>query len=458
MLPVLSTAESSRLDRDATDRIDQLMEHAGWALAGAAIELGVGYGSRVSVLAGPGNNGGDGWVAARRLAGRGCLVTVHPLAEPKTEVAARASRLALAAGVQVAPLDVAVSPDVVIDALFGSGIRDGLPRDVLRWIEIGAPIVAAHVPSGLDPDTGTTTGRAFHAEVTVAFHALSPGHLVGSGPDLCGRVMIAEIGLDGGEPTLEVVTDSDAVLPVRPRTAHKWSAGSVLVVGGSSGMIGAAVMAAKSALRFGAGAVGLAVQGEMSQTAASLAPEVLTYDQTDLPDRFDVIVAGPGMGAARDVLERVLAHDGPLVLDADALTPDLPAMLAHRAGPTILTPHAGELERLTGSGSDWHVATDLAASTGAVVLLKGSPTFVCGPGIPRVITTNGPELASIGTGDVLAGMIGAVVARGMEPAAASTAAAYWHGVAASDLAAERTVTADALVEQVARYSGSGAVA
>jgi hydroxyethylthiazole kinase-like uncharacterized protein yjeF len=457
MIPVLSTAESSRLDREAADRIDQLMEHAGWALAGAAIELGAGYGSRVSVLTGPGNNGGDGWVAARRLVGRGCLVTVHPLTEPKTDIAGRASRLALEAGVQVAPLGAAAAPDLVIDALFGSGIRDELPPDVLRWIDVGVPIVAAHVPSGLDPDTGTTTGRTFRADVTVAFHALSPGHLLGSGPDLCGRVTVADIGLEGGKPTLEVVTDADAALPARPRTAHKWSAGSVLVVGGSSGMIGAAVMAAKSALRFGAGAVGLAVEPEMSQAAALLAPEVLSYDQTELPDRFDVIVAGPGMGDATDVLKRVLAHDGPLVLDADALMPELPAMLEQRSAPTVLTPHAGELERLTGGGSDWHAARELATSTGTVVLLKGSPTLVCGRGTPRVVTTNGPELASIGTGDVLAGMIGAAIARGMGPAAATAAAAHWHGVAASDLAAERTVTADVLVEHVAQYSGSRGV-
>jgi hydroxyethylthiazole kinase-like uncharacterized protein yjeF len=453
MLPVLTTAESGRLDREASDRIDQLMERAGWAVAGAAIELGAGYGSRISILAGPGNNGGDGWVAATRLAGRGCLVTVHPLTEPKTDAATRARDRALTAGVEVAALGVDSSPDLVIDALFGSGIRDELPEEVQRWIDLDVPFVAAHVPSGLDPDTGMTTGRAFRADATVAFHALSPGHLLGSGPDLCGRVTVADIGLDGGEPVMEVVTEADARLPPRPRTAHKWSAGSVLVVGGSPGMIGAAVMAAKSALRFGAGAVGLAVPESVADVAAVLAPEVLSYSQDDLPERFDVIVAGPGMGEHADMLERVLRHVGPVVLDADALSTDLPAAIAGRTSPSVLTPHAGELTRLTGGDTGWQSARSLAGSSGAVVLFKGNPTFVCHQGAPRVVVSNGPELASIGTGDVLAGMVGAAIARGMSPLDGATAAAFWHGVAGADLASNRTVTADALVEHIARYAG-----
>lgn len=454
MIPVLSTEESRRLDREAADPVSVLMERAGWAVAGAAIELGAGYGSMVSVLAGPGDNGGDGWVAARRLAGLGCRVTVHRLGESKTEASATARGKALAAGVHESTLDHRIAADVVIDAVFGSGIRGDLPDSFERW-QRAQRVVAAHVPSGLDPDTGTAAERTLRATRTVAFHALSPGHLLGAGPGLCGDVSIADIGLDGGEPTLQVVTESDSALPVRPRTAHKWSAGSVLVVGGSSGMIGAAVMAAKSALRFGAGAVGLAVPDDLSHTAGLLAPEILSYDQSDLPTRFDVIVAGPGMGADSGLLGRVLAHDGPLVLDADALTADLPSMLTERGGATVLTPHAGELNRLTGTEADWHDAAALAESAGAVVLLKGSPTFVCSSGPPSVVTSNGPELASIGTGDVLAGMIGAATARGMDPVTAASSAAYWHGVAAADLAVQRTVTADALVEHIAHFSALG---
>ncbi len=457
MQPVLTTAESGRLDREAGDRIDQLMEHAGWALAGAAIEFGAGYGSRISVLTGPGNNGGDGWVAARRLSDRGCLVTVHPLTEPKTHVAARASRLALAAGVRVAPLDDVASPTLVIDALFGSGISRELPDEVQRWIDLDVPVVAAHVPSGLDPDTGTPTGRVFRADATVAFHALSPGHLLGSGPDLCGRVTVADIGLEGGDPVMEVVTDADAVLPARPRTAHKWSAGSVLVVGGSRGMIGAPVMAAKAALRFGASAVGLAVPEDQMGTAALLAPEILSYPQHDLPQldllsRFDVVVAGPGMGDDEAVWRRLAAHSGTLVLDADALTPHTAPVVADRTGTTVLTPHAGELERLVRGPASWESASELADRTDAVVVLKGNPTFICGRGVPAVVTSNGPELATIGSGDVLVGMIASAIARGLPGFDGAVAGAYWHGVAAADLAVRRAVTADALVDEIARFA------
>jgi hydroxyethylthiazole kinase-like uncharacterized protein yjeF len=430
------------------------MERAGWAVAGAAIELGAGYGSKVSVLAGPGDNGGDGWVAARRLAGRGCRVTVHRLGESKTEASAEARARALAAGVVESTIDHPIPADIVIDAVFGSGIRGGLPESFDAWRGTG-PVVAAHVPSGLDPDTGMAAIGTLRATRTVAFHALSPGHLLLAGPELCGEVTVADIGLAGGQPNLEVVTESDALLPVRPRSAHKWSAGSVLVVGGSSGMIGAAVMAAKSALGFGAGAVGLAVPDDMSQTAGVLAPEILSYGQSDLPTRFDVIVAGPGMGEAPELLRRVLGHDGPIVLDADALTADLPGVLSGRSNPTVLTPHAGELKRLTGTEPDWHASAALAESSGAVVLLKGNPTFVCSSGPPSVVVSNGPELASIGTGDVLAGMIGATIARGLEPGIAASSAAYWHGVAAADLAERRTVTADALVEHIAHYAAVG---
>ena len=428
------------------------MERAGWALAGAAIELGAGYGSRISVLTGPGNNGGDGWVAARRLAERGCLVTAHPLTEPKTAVAARARDRALRSGVDVAELTDDARPDLIIDALFGSGIRDGLPRSVQRWIGHDMPYVAAHVPSGVDPDTGRAKGRAFRADVTVAFHALSPGHLIEEGADSSGRVVVADIGLEGGDPIWQVFDDGDVAMPGRARTGHKWSAGSVLVVGGAPGMVGAAVMAAKSALRFGAGAVGLAVQPEVSEAAAILAPEILSYPQNALPDRFDVILAGPGMGEVDGILETVLGHDGPIVLDADALSADVGSALTMRSGPTVLTPHAGELARLSGGDATWQAAEAVAERTGAVVVLKGSPTFVCGDGIPTVVTSNGPELATIGTGDVLAGMVAALLARGMEPKVAAATAAHIHGRAGSALAAERTVTADALAEEIARHA------
>ena len=195
MIPVLMTSEGQRLDREASDPVDVLMERAGWGVAQAAVDLGAGYGTRVSVLAGPGNNGGDGWVAAGVLARRGALVTVHQMAEPTTSASQTARSAALRSGVELDSVDNRIGADVVIDALFGSGIRGDLPGWIRRWSDTST-LVAAHVPSGLDPDTGAAAESTLEATVTVAFHALSPGHLIGAGPELCGRVRVVDIGLE----------------------------------------------------------------------------------------------------------------------------------------------------------------------------------------------------------------------------------------------------------------------
>lgn len=455
MIPVLSTAESSRLDAEASDRIDELMSAAGWAVASAAIELGAGYGTRVAVLAGPGNNGGDGWVAAARLQRRGVRVTAHQLAEPKTAVASRARDRALDAGVEVASVQDRPSrmPDMIVDAVFGAGLRSGMPAELVPWVESDATVVAAHVPSGLDPDTGVADEHCFRAATTVAFHAPSPGHVLGDGPDVCGKVVVADIGLDGGRPLFTIAQPADAPRPARDRRTHKWSAGSVLVVGGSSGMIGAAVMAARSALHFGAGSVGLAVPDQQLEAVALLAPEILAYPQSALPERFDVVVAGPGMGDRREAVAAVLDHEGLVVLDADGIDAAGVDAVTARSAPTVLTPHAGEFERFAGTDADREAAGELAADIGAVVLLKGNPTFVTDGGTPVAITSNGPELATIGTGDVLAGLVGSLAARGLDPMTAAVSAAHWHGVAAADLARITTVTADRLARHVGRFAG-----
>lgn len=342
---------------------------------------------------------------------------------------------------------------MIVDALFGSGLSRDLPEEVAPWLERRCPVVAAHVPSGLDPQSGHLVGRAFRADTTVVFHALSPGHLVGEGPDRCGDIIIVDIGLTGGRPSLRVVEDSDVQLPSRPRTGHKWSVGSVLVVGGSEGMIGASVMAAKAALRFGAGSVGLAVPDHLVSAASLLAPELLIYPQSSMPDRFDVIVAGPGMGPARGQMPGILGHRGPVVLDADGIGAVTEPDLDRRAGDTVVTPHAGEFQRLTGEEAGHENATGLAQRTGVVVLLKGSPTFVCDGDVPACVVSNGPELATIGTGDVLAGMTGALLARGLGPAEAAWSAAHVHGVAGEDLAQSTTVTALGLLDRIGRYAG-----
>ena len=237
-------------------------------------------------------------MAARLLRERGVGVEILSLAEPGTEPARNARARARAAGVPIFALGPPHRTDLVIDALFGGGFRSGLAGAVNDWIDSASPVLAVDVPTGLDPATGRIAGMAFRASRTVTFHALKVGHLIGSGPDVCGDVTVADIGLEGGDPELLLTEETDAPRLSRSRTAHKWSAGSVLVVGGAPGMTGAAVMAGKAALGFGAGAVGLAVPDEAADVAAAAAPELLHYSIDDLPERYDVLLIGPGSGSS----------------------------------------------------------------------------------------------------------------------------------------------------------------
>ncbi len=430
------------------------MERAGFGVARHVAALGVGYGDRVAVLVGPGNNGGDGYVAARHLRRRGVAVEVHLLDMPKTDAARRAAGRAAAAHVPVRPLGRPGGEDLVVDAVFGGGFRHGVPPALLPWMDADVPVVAVDVPTGVDPADGSVLEKAFTAQLTVTFGALRTGHILGEGPDRCGRVEVVDIGLGEPTPAMRLVDADDAPRPRRPRAAHKWSAGSVLIIGGAPGMVGAAILAARSALRFGAGAVGVA--SPQRDTVAAVAPEVLSYafaDAVAAAERFDVVVLGPGLGRDRGdlVAEVVGGREGPLLLDADGLFGVEPAQLAARTGPTILTPHAGEFRRLAGVGADPSAAVAFAADTGTVVVLKGNPTFVTSGGPPWVVDSGGPELATIGTGDVLSGMIGALWARGLSPLTAARSGAYWHGRAAAALADEGVVTADRLAETVGRW-------
>ncbi len=444
--PVLSPAESARLDAESAVPIPVLMERAGVAVAHAAVRMGVGYGSRVAVLVGPGNNGGDGYVAADHLRRRGVAVDVLALAPPRTPTAVWA---AARWGGPVGALGDPDRPvDMVIDAVFGGGFRGGVPQSLRPWMALDVPVLAVDVPTGLDPSTGVVDEAAFTAARTITFHTLAPGHLIGEGPDRCGEVEVSDIGLEGGEPEMWLVEADDADRPARGRTVHKWSAGSVLVMGGSEGMVGAAVLAARAALRFGAGAVG--ISSASTDAAQLLAPEVLSYRAGEIPDRYGVLVVGPGMGPDGAALDAALATTRPLVIDADALGL-LPGDIEFDR-PVVLTPHAGEFARMSGGVADHHHARAVADRTGAVVVLKGNPTFVTDGGLPRVVRTGSPALATIGTGDVLSGMIGALMARGLPPLEAATSAAYWHGVAGTELGITSTLTADRLARGVGAYA------
>lgn len=466
MRPVITAAEAARVDAASSVPDAELMERAGLAVAIAAGRMGVGYGSRVVVLAGVGNNGGDGYVAARHLLDRGVDVVVRSLAYPKGDV--RTNReMAIAASKAGVPIDVLGDPepaDLIIDALFGIGFTGALPDRVLPWLDHPAPVLAVDVPSGLDATTGLADGPAFRADTTVTFHALKTGHLVGQGPDHCGTVEVVDIGLDGGDAEWLLCEDADAAVPARPRAAHKWSAGSVAVVGGAPGMVGAPMLAGRSALAFGAGAAKALLPGSLRAEGATMDPGVMTdgigsaslHDDADTAvdaaSRFDVLILGPGLGDTGEFAATLAASfDGPIVVDADALTAGIAATLKARTAPTVVTPHAAEFERLAGEPGSPEAAARFADEHGVVVLLKGAPTFVMGDQ-RWVVTSGGPELATIGTGDVLAGMIAALLARGMDPDHAARAAAHRHGAAAAALAASTTVTATGLAEEIGRFA------
>ncbi|MGQ0849258.1 MAG: NAD(P)H-hydrate dehydratase [Actinomycetota bacterium] len=453
MIPVINPAEAARLDRSTDIPVDVLMERAGHGVASAAFAMGTGYGKRVVVLAGPGNNGGDGYVAARLLRRRGAAVRVEALADPRTLPALNARGKAHAAGVQVTELGHPSEADLVIDALFGGGFRSGLEPRVRRWIDSELPVLSIDFPSGLDPTNGTIAEAAFSATRTVTFHAPKTGHLLAAGPDHTGHLSVVDIGLAGGEPELAITEESDAPRPIRPRRSHKWSAGSVLVVGGDQGMTGAAIFAGRSALRFGAGAVGLAVPPESELVAAAAAPDLLHHRLADLPDRYDVLLIGPGLGRTRIdlVMPLIEGWKGSVLVDADALAA-IPIDRLLGVGNIVLTPHAGEFSRLVGRGASYQAAGELARATGTTVLLKGNPTVVTDGGLPWIVNSGGPELATIGTGDVLAGMVAALMAAGTPPPLAARSAAYWHGRAGAEAARRGAVTAADLLDQIGRFS------
>lgn len=454
MKPVVTADEYRRVDKAYTGDLIAAMDRAGHAVALAAARTGAGYGSHVAVLAGPGNNGGDGYVAARYLKDRGAFVTVHALAEPKTTEARDAASKSTSAGVSVALLDEVTEADLVIDALFGGGARRGLPDEVLAWMDTAAPVVAVDYPTGLDADTGEVHERAFRAVETVTFGSLKTGHVRGDGPEHCGQVTVADIGIHGGQPSMFIAEEDDAPRPSRKRDAHKWSAGAVLVLGGSPGLVGASILAARSALAFGAGTVYIATSrvDEVQRIAPEI-PAVTLEDAADRLGRFDVVVAGPGL-AEEDVelVQPVLAGGNRAVLDAGGLTPETLAAAKKGGGDVVVTPHDGEFSGIAGVGPGTYAVRSLAAREGIVVLRKGSPTMVSDGGLPILVTTGGPELATIGTGDVLAGMIAALWARGLQPGEAAVSAAYWHGVAGRELARHQTVTADVLSDYISAFA------
>jgi hydroxyethylthiazole kinase-like uncharacterized protein yjeF len=462
MQPILTPEESADLDRNADVPVEVLMERAGLAVAIQAAAMGAGYGRRVTVLCGPGNNGGDGYVAARHLAARGAQVRVLALADPRSHGAKWAAATAVDAGVPIGPFQPPSEADLVVDAVFGAGFRGPLPDEVKAWVAARPRVLAVDLPSGLAGGTGEPLPVAFDAEATVTFQAAKRGHLVGSGPDLVGRLVVADIGLAVPPSGWQLMEDRDVVVPARHRTAHKWSVGGVAVVGGSPGMAGAPVLAARGALAVGAGAalvarppgLGSLPPGGLLTAEIGEGPSLSSSDGpaiAELAGRWGALVIGPGLGRTGTglvggVVER---WSGPVVVDADGLSREIVGGLHRRTTRAVLTPHAGEFERMSGRRPEAGAAEAFARETGTVVLLKGNPTFVTDGVETWVVTSGGPELATAGTGDVLAGAIGGLLARGVPPAAAARTAAHLHGRAGATLAARRTVTPEGLADELA---------
>ncbi|MEI6418710.1 MAG: NAD(P)H-hydrate dehydratase [Sphingomonadales bacterium] len=378
------------------------------------------------VLAGPGNNGGDGYGVALALAAQGVAVTVAALAPPVGEPAATMAARWRAAGGAVVPLADAPPAPLMVDALFGTGLARALADDVqavLNRLRGHGIVVALDIASGLDADTGALWGDPLPAAMTVSFGAAKPGHVLGTGLPLTGRLVVVDIGVD---------TASPLALTTRPRLhlpfdAHKYARGAVLVVAGQQS--GAAGLAALAALRAGAGAVTMA--GGTNLPALAVMQTDAAGGQAMLADkRLGAVVIGPGLGAdasARDWLARLLQIDKPLVIDAGALAllPDAPIR-----PPAVLTPHEGEFTRQFGAiGADRVAAVQaVAARMGAVVLLKGPATIIAAPdGRVAINTHASATLATAGSGDVLAGIIAALLAQGLAPFDAATTGAWLHG-------------------------------
>ncbi|MGE5366107.1 MAG: NAD(P)H-hydrate dehydratase [Betaproteobacteria bacterium] len=470
-MEILSTAEMAEADRltiaGGTAGLT-LMENAGMAVA-QAVAGRQSAGGRVVVLAGPGNNGGDGFVAARLLAERGYAVTILLVgALDKLKGDAAAAAKAWDRGVAAAKPDKLAGADIIIDALFGAGLDrpvSGLAHAIIEAVNAqAAPVVAVDLPSGINGTTGAVMGAAIKAQQTVTFFRKKPGHLLMPGRAYCGKVSVAPIGISA--TVLERIQPLAfenvpqlwrAKFPLPRVQDHKYDRGHAVVVSGASWSTGAARLAARGALRAGAGLVTIASPREALavNAAANLAIMVRPVDGAAELARFladprlNAVAVGPGLGVSDATCELVLAAlsgERAVVLDADAITsfaksPQQLAIAVKARGEraTILTPHEGEFLRYfhaldadTKVGSKLERVRRAAKLIGTVVLLKGPDTVVAGPDGRASIAANAPAfLATAGAGDVLTGMTAGLLAQGMPAFEAASAAVWLHGEAAS---------------------------
>ena len=506
MRPVLTAKQMREADRYTIDEIGLpgivLMENAGAAVA-EVIRDRYPAAKRLVVFCGKGNNGGDGLVVARRLLAGSPLVVLacaraDVTGDPRVYLEAferGGGAVIEAAGVEDwrSLVPGLARSDLIVDALLGTGLKlrpEGVLADAIAAIRTlakgGVPVVAVDLPSGVPSDGDEMSWPAVEAAVTVTFVAPKYGHVLPPACDHVGELVVADIGVPASAvarttPTLWLLeaADAAAAFPRRSRAAHKGDFGHVLVIGGSPGKTGAAVLAASGAFAAGAGLVTIATAASsLPLVVASARPEIMTEGLTlasagpldrpaaaralALAESRDVVVLGPGLGAdpATQAFVRQIIRECPvpIVIDADALNAlsgDIGADFVRRDRPAVLTPHPGEMARLVGStpadvqGRRLETVRSAAAATGAVVVLKGQRTLIAeADGRVAVNPTGNPGMATAGTGDVLAGIVGALLARGPDAWTAATSAVYVHGAAGDEAASrlgEESLTASDLI-------------
>ncbi len=435
--PIYPSEDIRRIERGAGVAEGELMERAGAAAADVAMRIASDATKDVLVLAGPGNNGGDARIVARLLR-------------------ERFFRVEVASQIDAVP---AKTWGLVVDGLFGIGLARDIAGEYAALVDYAnrqrCPVLALDIPSGLQSDTGRVLGRAVRATHTVTFIALKPGLLTLDGPDHCGALEVADLGLAPQKIVAPSAWVADpaafrSLLKPRPRNFHKGMAGSVAILGGAAGMAGAALLAGRAALKMGAGRVYVGLLDESQTLDAGALELMLRHPDDALGQDLDAIVAGPGIGQgerAETLVGAALASDLACVLDADALnliaeSEDLRHACARRRAETIVTPHPAEAARLLAlktadvQADRVRAAKILAANLNAHVVLKGAGSIlVARDGHWFVNTSGNAGMASAGMGDVLAGILGALLAQRYSGESALVLGVHLHGAAADDLAA-----------------------
>jgi len=462
--PIYLTDDIRRIETAAGALSPTLMERAGEAAAALAQRLVPDTGKDVLVLAGPGNNGGDAYEVAARLKAaflRVSVVSPADLAKLPPDAAAALRKWQAAGGETLAKVPEGTRWSLVVDGLFGIGLARAPEGAYAQLIELAnaqsCPILALDIPSGLASDTGRVLGRAVRATHTLSFIALKPGLLTLDGPDHCGELQVAALGLDARsvlEPTGWIAEPATMrwVLKPRPREFHKGLAGALAILGGASGMLGAALLAGRAALKLGAGRVYVGLLDHEAPDVDPLAPELMLRHPDDaLGQSLDAIVVGPGLGQserAETLVGATLASDMPCVLDADALNilaedADLRAACARRRADTLITPHPGEAARLLQvpvaevQADRLGAARTLAERLNAHTVLKGNGSvLVARDGHWFINAAGNPGMASAGMGDTLSGFLGALLAQRYSGEAALVLGVHLHGAAADAAVAQ----------------------